>query len=318
MDYVDRMAGRSASFDPNTLLKFTPLCARTRAPRIADPHTCQWGLRHEVSRRALTPGCAARRSRPVQQHLAQVYFTLACALGLAALGTVFNWVTGVGAMLGMLGFVGCAAWLASLQASPSNLNKRCAHTARAPGKAELVWAPDRAAGRRGAPGAAAAASGPHSVARQCAARAAWPAPHVKRTHLGRCATLCVSGQLGTAPEAQTCSAARPRLTLRPLCVQVPAAGRRGVQPGRHAGPAGRGRAGRQPGAAAHGAAGHRRRVRLLQRGGDAVAAALVAVPGRDAVLGARPGLSAEAQCAASAASECLRLRCAWAGVAHLS
>ena len=31
MDYVDRMAGRSASFDPNTLLKFTPLCARTLA-----------------------------------------------------------------------------------------------------------------------------------------------------------------------------------------------------------------------------------------------------------------------------------------------
>ena len=29
MDYVDRMAGRSARFEPDTLLKFTPLCART-------------------------------------------------------------------------------------------------------------------------------------------------------------------------------------------------------------------------------------------------------------------------------------------------
>ncbi len=223
----------------------------------------------------------------MQQHLARVYFTLACALGLAALGAVFNWVTGVGAMLGMLGFVGCAAWLASLQASPSNLNKRCGHPGRASCEAELVWAPDRAAGRRGAPVAAAAASGSHSKAWQCSAWAVWPAPCVKRTDLVCCTTVRVSGQLGTAQEAQACSASRPLLMLQPDCAQVPAAGRRGVQPGRHAGPAGGGRAGGQPGAAAHGAAGHRRRVRLLQRGGDAVAAALVAVPGRHAVFGAR-------------------------------
>ncbi|KAK9831452.1 hypothetical protein WJX81_006510 [Elliptochloris bilobata] len=88
MDYVDRMVGRSARFEPDTLLKFTPL------------------------------------SRPVQEHLIRVYFTLACALGVAALGTWANLLTGFGGMIGILGFVVCASWLASLPPSPSNLNKR--------------------------------------------------------------------------------------------------------------------------------------------------------------------------------------------------
>ena len=39
MDYVDRMAGRSARFEPDTLLKFTPLCARTTpCPLLCDLH----------------------------------------------------------------------------------------------------------------------------------------------------------------------------------------------------------------------------------------------------------------------------------------
>ena len=49
----------------------------------------------------------------------------ACALGVAAAGTYANLVTGLGGMLGILGFVVCASWLASLQPTPSNLNKRC-------------------------------------------------------------------------------------------------------------------------------------------------------------------------------------------------
>ncbi len=44
MDYVDRMAGRSASFDPNTLLKFTPLCARALTPAHSRPTHLPVGL----------------------------------------------------------------------------------------------------------------------------------------------------------------------------------------------------------------------------------------------------------------------------------
>ena len=63
----------------------------------------------------------------------------ACALGVAAAGTYTNLVTGFGGMLGMLGFVICASWLASLQPTPSNLNKRCGFAAVSYSGAYLAW-----------------------------------------------------------------------------------------------------------------------------------------------------------------------------------
>ena len=132
MDYVDRMAGRSARFNPDTLLKFTPLYAHMLQLRLLVYRCPPDDLDYfpsfpESSRACALTGGARCRSRPVQQHLTRVYFTLACALVLAALGTWMNLVTGFPpGIVSILGFVGCATWLAATQPSSDNLNKRCA------------------------------------------------------------------------------------------------------------------------------------------------------------------------------------------------
>lgn len=90
MDYVDRMFGRTQTFNPNGLFKFTAL----------SPH--------------------------VQKHLEKVYLTLTGALLVSALGALFSIVTGLGGLLGVVGFVGCTTWLVSTPCMNHNFNKRYA------------------------------------------------------------------------------------------------------------------------------------------------------------------------------------------------
>ena len=241
MDYVDRMAGRSARLNPDTLLKFTPLYAHMLHLRLLvhrwppDDLDCFPSF-PECSRACALTGGARCSSRPVQQHLTRVYFTLACALVLAALGTWTNLVTGFPpGIVSILGFVGCATCLGATQPSSDNLNKRCAaqHT--------------------------------------CMYLKSFLCRPVFEPSLSAATVRTMSLSVGKSVQP---------------CHQVPAAGGCGVQPGRHTWPACVGRAGGQPGAAAHRVPRHGRCVCLLQCRCNAVTAALVPVPGRLPVLGA--------------------------------
>lgn len=61
----------------------------------------------------------------VQQHLARVYVTLACALLSAAAGATFGqYVYSMGALLPSLAFIGLVAWLTATPASPATESKR--------------------------------------------------------------------------------------------------------------------------------------------------------------------------------------------------
>lgn len=62
---------------------------------------------------------------PLLTHMClQVYLTLAATLAVAALGCYANMLTGIGGVLGMLGFLGCSIALGSIPALPGNLGKR--------------------------------------------------------------------------------------------------------------------------------------------------------------------------------------------------
>lgn len=53
-----------------------------------------------------------------------MYATLAVTLLFAAAGCYINMLTGVGGMLGVLGFMACTIWLGFTPALPSTLRKR--------------------------------------------------------------------------------------------------------------------------------------------------------------------------------------------------
>lgn len=72
---------------------------------------------------------------------AQVYVTLAVALGLAASGVYLSALTGYGQGLGMICFMVCVPWLVSTPAQPHNTNKRRALFAGAAVGQGLLLAP---------------------------------------------------------------------------------------------------------------------------------------------------------------------------------
>ncbi|KAL6768767.1 hypothetical protein ACKKBF_B16115 [Auxenochlorella protothecoides x Auxenochlorella symbiontica] len=63
-------------------------------------------------------------SPSTQRHMQKVYATLAMTLLFAAAGCYINMLTGVGGMLGVLGFMACTIWLGFTPALPSTLRKR--------------------------------------------------------------------------------------------------------------------------------------------------------------------------------------------------
>lgn len=94
MDFINRLSGQQSNaqrFNPDTLLKFTPL------------------------------------SIPVQRHLEKVYATLAAALVVAAFGAYVQILSGWSAgLLGVIGAVICMTGLTLTQPTAYNINRRYA------------------------------------------------------------------------------------------------------------------------------------------------------------------------------------------------